>query len=192
MENFLSLESYVTSVEGEENKRLVREVLGRYATHVTPKLSLLRQGPIHNDVNKENLLISTRNGEFKISGLVDFGDIRHSCLLFEIANNIAAFIDEDDVLEVSGYIIAGYQSVFPIPGLEFELLYDVISARLCQVFLITSSHEKEYPNNEYLRKLLVDYLAKLKAWMSNSRDETIAFWRKVDFNIKCDHNESLT
>lgn len=185
MENFLSLESYVTSVEGEENKRLVREVLGRYATHVTPKFSLLRRGPIHNDVNKENLLISSNNGEIKISGLVDFGDIRHSCLLFELANNIASFINEDDVLEVSGYIIAGYQSVFPLPGLEFDLLYDVVSARLSQVFLITSSHEKEYPNNEYLRKLLVDYLTKLKAWLSNSKDEAMAFWRKVQF----DHNE---
>ena len=186
MENFLSLGSYVTSVEGEQNKSLVREVLSTYATHVTPKVSLFRRGPIHNDVNKDNLLINTSSDGFKISGLVDFGDIRHSCLLFELANNIASFINEDDVLVVSGYIIAGYQSVFPLPGPEFDVLYDVVSARLCQVFLITSKHEKECPSNEYLRKLLVDYLTKLKAWLSYSKDEAMAFWRKIESGVKFD------
>lgn len=192
MENFLSLESYVTSVEGEENKDLVREVLETYATHVAPKVSLLRRGTIHNDVNKENLLIDTSSDEFKISGLVDFGDIRHSCLLFELANNIAAFINEDDVLVASGYLLAGYQAVFPLPGLEFDLLYDVVSARLCQVFLITSNHEKECSNNEYLRKLLMDYFGKLKTWLSNCKDDVVAFWRKVEFDANFHDNEYLS
>lgn len=189
MENFLSLESYITSVDGEQNKSLVREVLGRYASHVTPKVSLLRRGPIHNDVNRENLLVIKSNREFKISGLLDFGDMRHSCLLFELANTIASFIDEDDVLGASGYIIAGYQSVFPLPVQEFDLLHDVVSARLCQVFLITSGHEKGSPRNDYLRKLLVDYLTKLKVWLTNSKDEAMTFWRKVEFDVKSDYNK---
>ena len=179
MENFLSLESCVTSVEGEENKDLVREVMDMFATQVAPKLSLLRRGTIHNDVTKENLLIDTSSDKFKISGLVDFGDMRQSCLLFELANTIAAFINEDDVLLVSGYLLAGYQAFFPLPGLELDLLYDVVCARLCQVFLITSSREKESLDNEYLRKLLTDYSGKFKAWLSNSREDVVAFWRKV-------------
>lgn len=183
MENFLSLESYVPSVEGEENKVLVREVLDRFARQVAPKLSLLRRGVIHNDVNKENLLIDMSSDKFQISGLVDFGDIRHSCLLFELANSIAAFINEDDVLFVSGYLLAGYQAVYPLPGLEFDMLYDIVSAQLCQVFLITSNHEKECMNNEYLRKLLKDYLGKFKAWLSNSREDVVVFWRKVELDV---------
>ena len=183
MENFLSLESYVPSVEGEENKVLVHEVLDRFARQVAPKLPLLRRGVIHNDVNKDNLLIDMSSDKFQISGLVDFGDIRHSCLLFELANSIAAFINEDDVLFVSGYLLAGYQAVYPLPGLEFDLLYDIVSARLCQVFLITSNHEKECMNNEYLRKLLKDYLGKFKAWLSNSREDVVVMWRKVELDV---------
>lgn len=161
---------------------------------MTPKISLLRLGTIHNDVTETNLLIDRTNGEFRISGLIDFGDMRYSCLLFELATAIASFTNEDDVLESSGYLIAGYQAVFPLPGLEFELLYEVVCARLCQVFLITSKQEKECPNNEYLRKLLMDYLAKLKAWLSNSRDEVMLFWRKVEQHTdtnraKFNHNE---
>ncbi|XP_020605362.1 hydroxylysine kinase-like [Orbicella faveolata] len=192
MEKFLSLESYVTSVEGEENKDLVREALDTFATQVAPKLSLLRRGTIHNDVNKDNLLIEMSSDKFKISGLVDFGDIRHSCLLFELANSIAAFINEEDVLLVSGYLLAGYQAVYPLPGLEFDLLYDVVSARLCQVFLITSNHEKECLNNDYLRKLLTDYLGKFKAWLSNSKADAVAFWRKVEFDANFHDKEYYT
>ena len=189
MENFLSLESYITSVEGEENKHLVREVLDTFSTHVAPKVPFLRRGTIHNDVNKENLLVDKSSDRFKISGLVDFGDMRHSCLVFELANSIAAFINADNVLLVSGYLLAGYQAVFPLPGLEFDLLYDAVSARLCQVFLITSNHEKECLNNEYLSKLLTDYLGKFKAWLSNSKDDVVAFWRKVEFDGKYHHKE---
>ena len=189
MENFLSLESYITSVEGEENKDLVREVLDTFASQVTPKLSLLRWGIVHNDVNKDNLLIDMSSDKFRISGLVDFGDIRHSCLLFELANSMAAFINEDDLLLVSGYLLAGYQAVYPLPGLEFDLLYDAVSARLCQVFVITSSHEKECVNNEYLKKLLTDYLGKFKAWLSNSKADVVAFWRKVEFDANFHYKE---
>ena len=193
MENFLSLEAYVPSVEGEENKVIAREVLGRFARQVAPKLPLLRRGVIHNDVNKDNLLIDTSSDQFKISGLVDFGDMRHSCLLFELANSIAAFInDDDDVLLVSGYLLAGYQAVYPLPGLEFDLLYDTVSARLCQVFLITSNHEKECLNNEYLRKLLKDYLNKFKAWLSNSREDVVVFWRKVELDVNFHHKKYKT
>ena len=150
---------------------------------MTPKISLLRRGAIHNDVNKGNLLIDTSSGEFKISGLIDFGDMHFSCLLFELATNIAAFINDDDVLAVSGYLIAGYQAVFPLPGLEFELLHEAVSARLCQVFLIASRQAKERTENELLTKVLVDFLAKLKAWLSISRDEAMEFWRKVELDV---------
>ena len=92
---------------------------------------------------------------------------------------MASFTKEDDVFVSSGYFIAGYEAVFPLTSQEFELLYDVICARLCQVFLITSEKENECPNNEYVKKLKMDYLMKLKAWSSNSRDEVMSVWRKI-------------
>ena len=79
------IESCVSSIEGEENKKLVRDVLDRFATSVTPKISLLRLGTIHNDLTDTNLLFDTNFGELRISGLIDFGDIRWSCYLFELA-----------------------------------------------------------------------------------------------------------
>lgn len=183
MENFLSLEEYIAFVKGEENKNLAREVLGRFATHVTPKFSLLRRGIVHSDVTGTNLLIDINDSSFKISGLIDFCDVRHSWLLFEIATTVASFIEEDDVLTSSGHLIAGYQSVFPLPGLEFELLYDFVSARLCQVLLITYKEAANNPENEYLNVTVKVYFANFKAWLKNSKDEVVKHWRKIGLDM---------
>lgn len=179
VENFLCLEEYITSVKGEENRRLACEVLGRFATHVTPNLWLLRRGIIHFDISRTNLLIETRDDSFKVSGVIDFVDMRHSCLLFELACTLASFIDKDDVLVGSGHLVAGYQAAFPLPDIEFELLYDIVLTRLCQVFLITSKQESQNPENEYLSKTLVEYLGNLKAWLKNSKEEVVKYWRRI-------------
>ena len=52
----------------------------------------------------------------------------------------------------------------------------VVSARLYQVFHIMSNHDKECLNNEYLRKLLTNYLGKFKAWLSNSEADDMGLW----------------
>ena len=179
VENFLCLEEYITSVKGEENRRLACEVLGRFATHVTPNLWLLRRGIIHFDISRTNLLIETRDDSFKVAGVIDFVDMRHSCLLFELACTLASFIDKDDVLVGSGHLVAGYQAAFPLPDIEFELLYDIVLTRLCQVFLITSKQESQNPENEYLSKTLVEYLGNLKAWLKNSKEEVVKYWRRI-------------
>ena len=180
MENLLSLEEeYITFVEDEGNKRLVREVLGKYAAHVTPKLPLLRRGILHSDVTRPNLLLETKDESCKISGLVDFGDIRVSCLLFELANTVASFININDVLVDSGHLIAGYQAAFPLPGTEFELLYDSVSARLCQIYLITSKEVRQNPENEYLGNALMNYFTNMKAWLKNPKDEAMKYWRNL-------------
>ena len=179
MENFLSLQEYITFVEDEDSKRLVCDVMRRFATHVTPRLSLLRRGILHNDIARTNLLLETKDKSFKISGLIDFGDIRYSCLLFELVNTVASFINKDDVLVDSGHLIAGYQAAFSLPEMEFELLYDSVSARLCHIYLITSKEVRQNPENEHLVKTLMHYATNMKAWLKNSKDEAMKYWREV-------------
>ena len=180
--NFLWVEEYISFVKDEEIQSLIHKVLGRFKTHVSPKLPLLRRGILHNDITQTNLLINTSEGTFKISGVIDFCDVRHSCLLFEIAITVASFINTDDVLAGTGHLIAGYQAVFPLPDLEFELLYDIVSTRLCQVFVITSKEERDNLDNEYLRYTLEAYLSNIKAWLKHSRDEVMKYWRKIGLN----------
>ena len=63
------------------------------------------------------------NGAWDVYGIIDFGDLLHSCLVFELAINIAHIIlFSPDPLTAAGHIIAGYNSVRPLPQKEFDLL----------------------------------------------------------------------
>lgn len=179
LENFLSLEEYITFVNDREIQSIIHRVMGIFKTQVIPKLSHLRRGIVHNDVTTANLLVDTTQGSLKISGLIDFGDIRHSCVVFELANALASFINEDQMLVDSGYLVAGYQAACPIPGLEFDLLYDVVLARLCQVVIITLKEQIKHPDNRYLNHTLEKYSANLTAWFKTSKDEVLKCWRKI-------------
>lgn len=88
----------------------------------------------------------------KFQGGFDFGDVRRSCLISELVNNEASFRDKNNVVIdrqwSSYYLVPGY---FPLAIIEFELSYDMISMRFCEVYLITSTEAKRCPENEYLR-----------------------------------------
>lgn len=183
LESFPSLQEYISVIEDEESKRLIRDVMARFTTHVSPKISFLRRGILHNDVSRTNLLIDEKDGNFKISGLIDFGDMCCSYLLFELAITVASFMNENDVLTDSGYIIAGYQAVFPLPGMEFELLCDSISARLSQVYIITAKEERENAQNKYLTKTLADFGVRMKGWLKYSKEEVMNYWRSIGLGI---------
>lgn len=190
IENFLSLKEYLTFVKGEESNLLIRGVLGRFETHVIPKLSLLRRGILHNDVTRSNLVLDRSNDSFEILGIIDFGDIRHSCLLLEMVNTVASFIDENHVLIDSGHLITGYQAIFPLTDAEFALLYDMISVRLCQVCLITSKETSEYPENKHLQNLLMEYETKMRAWLTHSEESVLSYLESVGLGVHSDSDHS--
>ena len=51
--------------------------------------------------------------------------------------------------------------------------------RLCQVYLITSTEAKKYPENERLRRLLTECETKLKSWFSSSKENIINYWNNL-------------
>lgn len=69
-------------------------------------------GIIYNDLIVMNLFFDMNFGEFRIFGLIDFGDICWLCYLFELVMVVVLFIKEDDVFVFSGYFIVGYEVVF--------------------------------------------------------------------------------
>lgn len=76
------------------------------------KIFFLWLGIIYNDLIDMNLFLDMNFGEFKIFGLIDFGDICLLCYLFELVMVVVLFIKEDDVFVFSGYFIFGYEVVF--------------------------------------------------------------------------------
>ncbi|MDJ1160000.1 aminotransferase class III-fold pyridoxal phosphate-dependent enzyme [Chelatococcus sp. SYSU_G07232] len=131
-------------------RRLVETVLDTYDSRVAPALKRLRCGVIHNDANDWNLLVAGPTGG-PITGLIDFGDAVHSPLVAELAIACAyAMLGAASPVEAAAAIVAGYHAELPLQEAEFEVLMDLVAARLAVSVSISATRHAAAAENPYL------------------------------------------
>lgn len=145
----------------EEQSELVLGFLELYQTQTMPVLSQLPQGVIHNDGNDYNLLIDDKKAPTKITGIIDFGDVVHSHVINELAITCAYALmgekseqstkdESNGILTALTTIVASYHRTRPLQDVELEVLYSLISLRLCTTVCNAALAIKEQPDNKYL------------------------------------------
>lgn len=106
---------------------LVDTALDRFIA-LEPQLQRLRSQVIHHDCHPGNLLVDHANS--KVTGLLDFGDMIHGPMLFDLAVPMAETQGVGlSALDAAVRVLAGYVSVTPLEDGEYKLLYDTILAR---------------------------------------------------------------
>ncbi len=115
-------------------RRLVRTVVEPFAQRL-PALRGLRSQAVHGDGHGGNLLVDAVRPA--VSGIVDFGDMLHAPLIFEIAVAMSELLTEGlappPALSV---LLRGYALRQPLQPVEVDALYDVILARHAAAILI--------------------------------------------------------
>ena len=125
----------------------------------------LRQQWIHNDLNDNNILVKSVEGQNAISGFIDFGDASYTQLICELAI-CAAYVMNGfpDPLEAILPLLRGYHQIVPLKEKELEHLYDAIGMRL----VISATHGKinaaEQPENTYLQVSQKEVWDNLRRW----------------------------
>ena len=98
-------------------------------------------------MNLGNVLMDKTHPD-RISGLIDFGDLIKSPLIIDLAIAAAYQLsDGDDPLAGALPMIAGYNAIRPLQGIELELLIDLIKTRLITSLLIGSYRSILFPEN---------------------------------------------
>lgn len=113
----------------------VRACIDDFETRVQPALAGLRHQVIHADLNPDNVVIEASG---KLAGVIDFGDMLHAPLVFEVAI-AASYLRPGpgrDVLEWIEPFVAAYQSVLPLQDGELALLFDLLRTRLAATISI--------------------------------------------------------
>jgi 4-aminobutyrate aminotransferase-like enzyme/Ser/Thr protein kinase RdoA (MazF antagonist) len=160
------IKSYLNFIKVSEHRNLVEELLKRFQTETEPQLPDLRTGIVHNDANDYNVLVEPddrwRN---TITGVIDFGDMVYTRIVYEIAIVCAyAMLNKADPLAAAGYVVSGYHQAFPLTAQELAVLFDLICMRLCMSVCHSANQSRHEPDNEYLRiseKPAWDLLVKL-------------------------------
>jgi len=146
------IRDYSKHISDPEKHELVSYFLNLYEDLVLPLIDHLRESVIHNDANDNNIvLVHPHLKEERRFGILDFGDMVHSCTINELAIAIAyAILDKPDPISVAQDITSGYHEVFPLSELELEILFPLICARLVTSVSVSAYKKTLEPDNEYL------------------------------------------
>ena len=172
---------YAGLIPDAGRRELVMGFCEAYEQAVGPWLETLPRQFIHNDANDQNVLVSlvgrirrTRrvrpedpaSSELEVAGLIDFGDMVHSCALFEPAVAAAyVMLGKSEPLSAAAHVVAGYHAEQPLTDLELKLMYHCAVMRLCMSVAISAHQQAAEPENTYLsvsEKNAWDLLEKLQ------------------------------
>ena len=147
-----TVRTYLPHVAEFAARSLVERYLLRFEETVVPVLSDLRTSVIHNDGNEYNVLAEESEPHNHIvTGVIDFGDMVETCMVFELAVAAAyALLETPDPITAATHVIGGYHSANPVTELEQSVLFDLIMMRLCISVTISTYQSKQNPANEYL------------------------------------------
>lgn len=150
LSNLIVLEKYLYVLDGEPLQDTVRSVIDLYKTTVVPKYPHLRTCINHGDFNDLNILVQPdNNGGYKISGVLDFGDMNSGFYIHELAITIMYIMTEHpNPIEVGGAVLAGWESELPLTEAEKGCLYALVLSRFCQSLVFARYSVLMQPENE--------------------------------------------
>src|SRR4051794_37561205 len=149
---------------GDAPRGDARAVLARFASEVAPRLTLLPTQAIHNDANEHNIFV---DGDGRVSGLIDFGDVCRAPRVCGLAVACAYAMTGLRAPERQvAALVAGHHEVSALTPAELALVPDLIRVRLAMSTAMAARQHAEQPDNGYLlvsQRAITDLLARLGA-----------------------------
>lgn len=143
--------------------------------------SLLRKSIIHNDINDNNVLVSSELFNPRVTAFIDYGDAMHTQIINDVAIACSyAIMRHNDPLAAILPIIEGYHKSFPLQEVELQHLYNCIAMRLVISVTKSAINKTKEPNNNYLLISEKPAWEVLKKWHQLSPD-----FAHYSFRVAC-------
>lgn len=139
-------------ISDPKRKAMIQKILENFETLVLSQRANFKQGLIHGDYNENNIIVRQINdNEYKIEGVIDFGDVNYSFTVFDIAITITYMLIHSGEITTGKYVLSGYKSVrADLTEAEKGILSICVQARLCQSLVNGAYAYSLDPGNEYL------------------------------------------
>ena len=143
------VESYRPLLPNREQESLVMCFTDRFRQRVLPHASRFRRAVIHNDANRDNVVIDPA-GRCVVC-LIDFGDMIETWLAAEVAiASCYVMLGKPDPLDNALILLRGYHAELPLLDNEIDALFELICMRLCTSVCICAHQRRLAPDNAYL------------------------------------------
>ncbi|XP_061398197.1 hydroxylysine kinase [Musca vetustissima] len=146
------IKKFLYVLEDHSRKALIEEVIEAFESNVLAKLDTFEMQIIHGDFNEQNVIVEQcSNGQdYKVKGIIDFGDTNKSPILFEIGIALTYMLLQAKNLESGGIFLAGFETMLPISAEIKSYLKYCVAARLAQSLVLGAYTHSLHPSNEYV------------------------------------------
>lgn len=151
LEEAVMIRKYLYVIQDEKRKNMIEQILIKFEEAVLAHRDSYDIGLIHGDYNEHNIIVqSSPNGQFKVNGVIDFGDAHYSFIIFDLAITMTYMMIHSGSIETGKHVLAGYQSIKNVTDNEKCILSISIQARLCQSLVLGAYSHTLDPENQYL------------------------------------------
>ena len=148
------LRPFLSHIDDAKRRATVRSTLDLFEERVVPFVPRLRAQIVHGDLTLGNVLFDAGR---RPAGVIDFGDVIHTALVFDLAVALAALLrGGDDTWDKTEAVVRGYGSVVPLEDGEVAVLAEAVAARLAATVAISAWRVRSFPEN-------VDYITAFDA-----------------------------
>ncbi|WDP85259.1 MAG: aminotransferase class III-fold pyridoxal phosphate-dependent enzyme [Desulfobacter sp.] len=132
-------------IQDPYHRGILEQVFLAFSAIVQPLLPELPRGPIHGDINDDNVLILGP----RVAGILDFGDCLDNPLVNELAIGLAYHtLDEPDPLGAGAQIIKAYHEKRPLSQNELKVIFPLVCTRLAVSVIISAQRRKLNPGRD--------------------------------------------
>ncbi|MDI9313479.1 MAG: aminotransferase class III-fold pyridoxal phosphate-dependent enzyme, partial [Hydrotalea sp.] len=126
---------------------LAKKQIEDFSTRVLPNLSSLRAQVIHGDVHEHNLILHPTS--HAITGVIDFGDVIHAPLIFDIADSVCDFLNQPQRIDtMMRPLVAGYAKLIKLEEPEVAVIYDIALMRMVTALVVNVWRAARTPDEE--------------------------------------------
>jgi Ser/Thr protein kinase RdoA (MazF antagonist) len=152
LKHFHRMRPLLDHVDEKQKRSLAEDIFDQFDEKVVPLLDSLTSQVVHGDFSPFNVLVDPNGPEY-VTGIIDFGDVVRTAVIFDISVTMANLLGADPAnpWEHALHVMDGYRSIRPLPDHEFEALTVSAPARLLLRALITQWRASQLPQRrDYL------------------------------------------
>ena len=148
LKNFAHVRPLLELVNDRDDAAMAAWIFDQFDAVVAPRVGTLPTQMIHGDFSPFNVVVDPAASDF-VTGIIDFGDVVRSPVVFELAVAVANQIGIDDrrPWDSALEIVRGYRAVRPLPERDVALLAIAGPARLLLRALIFRWRATVHPHS---------------------------------------------
>ncbi|MTI08871.1 aminotransferase class III-fold pyridoxal phosphate-dependent enzyme [Curvivirga aplysinae] len=146
------IKDYYTNFKNKQDQAQILSITTQFEQYLLPRLNKLPKVAIHNDLNDYNLMINhVGQGEYKTSGMIDFGDMVLAPRVCELAIAGAYLVlGQNKPEHALASFVAGYHEAYSLSEDEITLIYPLLLTRLAVSVTNSAIMKQERPDDPYV------------------------------------------